>query len=158
MWFMIKTGFWFSLVLVALPFLDPGSRDTLADAPPVEVGVSVAAAIEAFEDIRQICARKPDVCETGGQTFAALGVRAKEGARIAYQFLDARFDDGKDGSGATDATKASADAGGLTITVTEAEGADDDAFAGLGNAAEDRLVTGSLTLGTIPVPTPAPAQ
>ncbi|MEP3437411.1 MAG: DUF5330 domain-containing protein [Hoeflea sp.] len=91
MWFLIKGSFWFSLVLIALPFLDTGSREALETAPPLEVGQSVAAAVEAFEDIKQICVRKPDICETGSETFAALGTRAKEGARIAYQFLDSKF-------------------------------------------------------------------
>lgn len=93
MWFLIKGSFWFSLVLIALPLFDPGSREALEDAPPLEVGQSVAAAVEAFEDIKQICERKPDVCETGSETFAALGKRAREGARIAYQFLDKQFAD-----------------------------------------------------------------
>ncbi|PWW02193.1 hypothetical protein DFR52_102861 [Hoeflea marina] len=91
MWFMIKGAFWFSLVLIALPMLSPQSQAELDGAPPVEVGDSVAAAISAFEDIKQICVRKPDVCETGGKTFVALGVRAKEGARVAYEFLDSQF-------------------------------------------------------------------
>ena len=91
MWFLIKGSFWFSLVLITLPFLDADSREALGDAPPLEVSESVAAAVDAFEDIRQICVRKPDICETGSETFAALGIRAKEGARIAYQFLDEQF-------------------------------------------------------------------
>ena len=94
MWFLIKGSFWFSLVLIALPLLDSNSREALEDAPPLEVGQSMAAAVEALQDIRQICVRKPDICETGSETFAALGVRAKEGARIAYQFLDSKFADG----------------------------------------------------------------
>ncbi len=94
MWFLIKGSFWFSLVLIALPFLDTGSPEAADNAPPLEVGQSVAAALEAFADIKQICVRKPDVCETGSETFAALGIRAKQGARIAYQFLDAQFSDG----------------------------------------------------------------
>jgi len=95
MWFLIKGSFWFSLVLITLPFLDTNSREALDAAPPLEVGQSMAAAVEAFEDIKQICVRKPDICETGSETFAALGVRAKEGARIAYRFLDSNFADGE---------------------------------------------------------------
>lgn len=95
MWFLIKGSFWFSLVLIALPFLDTTSREALDAAPPLEVGQSMAAAAAALEDIRQICVRNPDICETGSETFAALGVRAKEGARIAYQFLDTKFADGE---------------------------------------------------------------
>ncbi|WP_394690042.1 DUF5330 domain-containing protein [Hoeflea sp.] len=96
MWFLIKGSFWFSLVLIALPVFDSGSREALENAPPLEVGQSMAAAMEAFDDIKQICVRKPDVCETGSETFAALGIRAKEGARIAYEFLDAKFTDGEE--------------------------------------------------------------
>lgn len=95
MWFLIKGSFWFSLVLITLPLLDSNSREALEGAPPLEVGQSMAAAVEALQDIRQICVRKPDICETGSETFAALGVRAKEGARIAYQFLDSKFADGE---------------------------------------------------------------
>ncbi|MDF1607298.1 DUF5330 domain-containing protein [Hoeflea sp. YIM 152468] len=91
MWFLIKGSFWFSLVLIALPFLDTSSQEALEQAPPLEVGQSMAAAMEALGDIRQICVRKPEICETGSETFAALGVRAREGARIAYRFLDNRF-------------------------------------------------------------------
>ncbi|MEM5473467.1 DUF5330 domain-containing protein [Hoeflea sp. AS60] len=93
MWFLIKGSFWFSLVLITLPLLDSDSREALDGAPPLEVGQSMAAAVEAFDDIRQICVRKPEICETGSETFAALGMRAKEGARIAYQFLDTKFTD-----------------------------------------------------------------
>jgi hypothetical protein len=95
MWFLIKGSFWFSLVLITLPVLDSGSRETLEGAPQLEVGQSMAAAVEALADIKQICERKPDICETGSETFAALGVRAREGARIAYQFLDSKFADGE---------------------------------------------------------------
>ena len=95
MWVLIKGSFWFSLVLIALPLFDSGSQEALEAAPPLEVGQSMAAAVEALDDIRQICVRKPDVCETGSETFAALGMRAREGARIAYQFLDSKFADGE---------------------------------------------------------------
>ena len=91
MWTLVKGSFWFSMVLVTIPFFDAGTRDTLAEAPPVAVGESVSAAFTALEDIRGLCARNPGVCETGGETVAALGIRAREGARIAYEFLDERF-------------------------------------------------------------------
>jgi hypothetical protein len=35
--------------------------------------------------------QKPDVCEKGAETFVALGHRAREGAKIAYLFLDQQF-------------------------------------------------------------------
>jgi hypothetical protein len=43
-----------------------------------------------------LCSEKPDVCVKGAETFSALGSRAREGARVAYTYLDTQFaDDGK---------------------------------------------------------------
>lgn len=91
MWFLIKATFWFSLVLVLLPFLDPSSSQKLEYAPKVELGDTFAAANEAFQYISAICIQKPEICEKGAETFVALGHRAREGARIAYEFLDTQF-------------------------------------------------------------------
>jgi len=91
MWFLVKATFWFSLVLVLLPFLDPSSNAKLEHGPKVEIGDTFSAANEAFQYISAICIQKPDVCEKGAETFVALGHRAREGARIAYEFLDTQF-------------------------------------------------------------------
>lgn len=94
MWFMIKGAFWFSLVLMALPFLSQQSENDASETTAqLDVGDSLSAALTALADIRRICERQPEVCETGGQTFAALGARARDGALIAYEFLDSRFSD-----------------------------------------------------------------
>ncbi|MEI2297605.1 DUF5330 domain-containing protein [Ensifer sp. MJa1] len=111
MWFLIKATFWFSLVLVLLPFLDPSSSQKLEHAPKVELGDTFSAANEAFQYISAICIQKPEICEKGAETFVALGHRAREGARIAYEFLDTQFAE-------TDATKP--DAKVMTGTVTPA--------------------------------------
>ena len=91
MWFLIKGTFWFSLVLVLLPFLDASSSATLENGPKVDVGDTVSAASEAFGYISALCVEKPDVCIKGTETFVALGHRAREGARVAYLFLDQQF-------------------------------------------------------------------
>lgn len=91
MWFLIKATFWFSMVLVLLPFLDPSSAEKLEHGPKVELGDTFSAANEAFQYISAICIQKPEVCEKGAETFVALGHRAREGARIAYEFLDTQF-------------------------------------------------------------------
>ena len=97
MWFLIKGTFWFSLVLVLLPFLNAESAATLEKGPTVQLGDTFSAASEALGYVTAICLEKPDVCEKGAETFVALGHRAREGARIAYQFLDTQFaeEDGK---------------------------------------------------------------
>lgn len=86
MGFLIRTAFWFSLVLLLLP---------LGTGPNGENSVSplraILAAREAVGDIAAICERKPDVCETGKAAMQTIGVRARESARIAYEALDQQF-------------------------------------------------------------------
>jgi hypothetical protein len=91
MWFLIKGTFWFSMVLVLLPFLDAESSAKLEKGPNVELGDTFSAASEAIGYMTAMCLEKPDVCQKGAETFVALGHRAREGARIAYQFLDTQF-------------------------------------------------------------------
>ena len=91
MWFLIKGTFWFSMVLVLLPFIDAESSAKLEKGPSVEIGDTFNAASEALHYVTAMCLEKPDVCEKGAETFVALGHRAREGARIAYQFLDTQF-------------------------------------------------------------------
>lgn len=93
MWWLIKGSFWFSLVLVLLPFFSAGSSDRLANAPPVEMGDAFAAATGAYTYLSGLCSEKPDVCEKGAKTFTALGYRAREGAFVAYQYLNEKFAD-----------------------------------------------------------------
>ncbi|MDX0626523.1 hypothetical protein GOC91_09780 [Sinorhizobium medicae] len=112
MWFLVKATFWFSLVLVLLPFLDPSSSEKLEHGPKMEISGTFSAANEAFQYISAICVEKPDVCEKGTETFVALGHRAREGARIAYEFLNSQFAEGD--AGAPDVKV-------MTGTVTPAE-------------------------------------
>jgi hypothetical protein len=85
MFFLIRAAFWFSLVLLALPFnIGPD------EAGKESVGAiqALAAAREAVGDIAGICERKPDVCQTGMAAMHTITVRARETARIAAAMLD----------------------------------------------------------------------
>jgi hypothetical protein len=84
MGFLIRMAFWFSLVLLALP-LDPGGADGSQGVNPIQ---AFFAAREAVDDVAGICERKPDVCEVGRAAMHTIGVRAKEGARIAFEMLE----------------------------------------------------------------------
>lgn len=95
MWFLIKVAFWFSLVLIMLPVLDQRPADSSNSAPQVGVGEAVNAASEVISYVSAICLEKPDVCIKGAQSVQALGHRAKEGARVAYDLLDDQFADDK---------------------------------------------------------------
>jgi hypothetical protein len=86
MGFLIRTAFWFSLVLLVLPLgTGPNGENSVS---PLQ---AIFAAREAVGDLAGICERKPDVCETGKAAMQTIGVRARESARIAYQALDEQF-------------------------------------------------------------------
>ena len=93
MWFLIKGAFWFSLVLVMLPIFDEDAANRLKDEKGVELTDALGAAAGAISYVGSLCSEKPDVCVKGAETFSALGSRAREGARVAYTYLDTKFAD-----------------------------------------------------------------
>jgi hypothetical protein len=93
MWTLIKGAFWFSLVLIALPLFNPESAERLESGPTFESAGSASAVMALYQDVISICEREPEVCTVGTHTIGVLGARAKEGARIAYNFLDNQFGD-----------------------------------------------------------------
>ncbi|WP_315919449.1 DUF5330 domain-containing protein [Mesorhizobium sp. SP-1A] len=95
MGFLIRTAFWFSLVLLMLPLnigTDASGRDAVS---PLQ---ALLAAREAVGDIAGICERKPEVCETGKSAMHTISTRARETAKIAAEMLDS------EGASGTDAT------------------------------------------------------
>lgn len=60
-----------------------------------DIPSAVSAAGEAYRYVSAICIEKPDVCVKGAETFHALGERAKEGAKVAYELLDAQLAGGE---------------------------------------------------------------
>lgn len=95
MWFLIKAAFWFSLVLVLLPIFSTESTSRLEGDPRVQFSDAFSAVTGTYEYVSDLCREKPDVCLKGAETFTALGYRAREGARVAYEFLDNKFGDAK---------------------------------------------------------------
>lgn len=93
MWFLIKSGLSFSMVLVALSYFSSTPAVETEGAPQLQVQDAVSAATEAYQYLSAICLEKPDVCIKGAETFSALGQRAKEGARVAFELLDKQFAD-----------------------------------------------------------------
>lgn len=110
MWFLIKSSIFFSLVLVALSYFG-GSSDSTSQTSQMNVAGAVSAASEAYRYVSAICVEKPDVCVKGAETFHALGERAREGAKVAYQLIDAQL------AGSEPSTKI-ADAAPATPAVT----------------------------------------
>lgn len=135
MWFLIKGTIWFSLVLVALSYFGANNDDT--QNTQMNVAGAVSAASEAYRYVSAICVEKPDVCVKGAETFHALGERAREGAKVAYELIDSHLN-----------------------TVEEPKVATADAPAAKVEAvtASDDIKTGTIKVeNTIPLPQKRPA-
>ncbi len=79
---LIKLGFWGGLVLLLLP-IDSGENSR--DVSALE---ALLAARETVADLRGICERRPEVCETGGAALETIKQRAATGARLALTYID----------------------------------------------------------------------
>ncbi|WP_132955568.1 DUF5330 domain-containing protein [Rhizobium sp. BK251] len=144
MYFLIRTAFWFSLVLVALPLFSTQSTERLENDPKVEFSDAFSAASGAYDYLSGMCSEKPDVCIKGAETFTALGYRAREGARLAYEFLDSQFGDKLDDG--QPAKKAAALQQPMPPMPAEP----------IAGQHADNVVTGTVATG-VPVPLPKPA-
>ncbi len=173
MWFLIKGSFWFGLVLVALSVFSSESSDN-AGHPQLQLSDAFTAASGAYVYITGMCSEKPEVCSKGGETLTALGYRAREGARVAYELLDSQFrdDNAKMASAKTAvppapvALAAPSLPEAITNTVREAQAALNQPMPHLpqpyrppvdDGASAERVVTGTIPAGSIPLPTPKPA-
>ena len=84
MGFLIRAAFWFSLVLLMLPFGAGSGTSGENSVGPIQ---ALMAAREAVGDIAGMCERRPDVCETGKQAVHTITVRAKATAKIAAELI-----------------------------------------------------------------------
>lgn len=87
MGFLIKSAFWLSLVLLVIPF---GGNDGEGQ-PTIGAVEAFFAARAVVDDMSGLCERRPEACEVGRSALHTIGVRAREGARIAYGMLDEHF-------------------------------------------------------------------
>lgn len=150
MWFLIRAGFWFSLVLMFLPiFAKPQGDPRPAGEPQVQVSDALSAASGVMQYVGSMCTEKPDVCLKGGETLTALGYQARDGARVAYDLLGQHFKDQKPGDQAAPAD--------VSHEQAAAEAQPLPAKRAINNETADVVVTGSLKLPSfIPVPLPKP--
>jgi len=154
MWFLIRAGFWFSLVLMFLPiFAKPEGAPRPGGDPTVQVSDAISAASGVVQYVGAMCTEKPDVCLKGGETLTALGYQVGDGARVAYDMLGRHFKD--------QASTAQAQAGTATVH------ANADQLAAIaqpmpakrisGTETADVVVTGTVKLpSSIPLPMPRP--
>lgn len=80
---VFKLGFWGGLTLLFIP-VDLGAEH---DGRTVSAFEAVIAAKETVDDLRDICVRKPDVCETGSAALETISARAKASAKMVLEYV-----------------------------------------------------------------------
>jgi len=84
--FLIRAAFWLS---VAVLFIPAGqSEEQQAQAQTVSTGEAILAAQSLWSDVSGFCQRNPEVCETGGTALQTFSLKARNGARMLYEFFD----------------------------------------------------------------------
>lgn len=90
MFFLLRTTFWIGLVLLLLP-IGTGSDE---DAPSIGIVQVYMAAQSTLRDMGGFCERNPNACEMGSSVVTIVGLKAKEAARLVYDYLsDSETDD-----------------------------------------------------------------
>ncbi|MDL2402371.1 DUF5330 domain-containing protein [Rhizobium mayense] len=155
MWFLIRAGFWFSLVLMFLPiFAKPEGAPRSADEPKVQVSDALSAATGVVQYVGAMCSEKPDVCLKGGETLTALSYQARDGARVAYDLLGQHFKNDKSGEQAQAVQAAPAT---VSREQAAAEAQPMPTKRPINTETADAVVTGTVKLPSyIPVPLPKP--
>ena len=88
MFFLLRMGFWLTVVCVLLP--SGGAKPTSPDAQ-IDATQAVTLASAAVSDVRGFCDRQPDACKVGGKVASAIGYKAEAGARTIYEFISAKL-------------------------------------------------------------------
>ncbi len=99
MFFLLRTAFWLTIVLILLP---TGQSQPKSAASPVGPAEAVSAATAAVSDMSQFCDRQPEACVVGSHAVVVLGQRAQAGAKMLYEFLSERIGPNETGSIAAD--------------------------------------------------------
>ncbi|WFS01720.1 DUF5330 domain-containing protein [Rhizobium tumorigenes] len=150
MWFLIKTAFWFSLVLVLLPVFSSQSTTRTQNNPQVQMSDAVTAATGAFQYVTSLCSEKPEICVKGGETFTALGYRAREGALVAYEMIDHQLSGKSADKTASDAGATDTSRQQVAVAAPQAEAELQPMPPKLSSDANDGVFTGTII--HVPVP------
>lgn len=117
MFFLIRTAFWLSIVIMLLP--TPDSMKT--PEPGIGAAQAVSAASATVSDMGLFCSRQPDACQIGSQALTHFGHKAQASARWLYEKLTSKSASEQTGTPATPAKAvAMTDSSQNTLTTADA--------------------------------------
>lgn len=95
--FLIKTAFWFTVVILFLP-KDPAALTAGDSTPPANVDVSEA--YNLLVNIQNMCVEQPEICAAGADGLAALKNGTQGSVDVIAKIL--AFQSGSNGSADSD--------------------------------------------------------
>ena len=113
MFFLLRTAFWLSIVIMLLP-----SPESMKPESGVGAAQAVSAASATFSDMSQFCARQPDACQIGSQALTQFGHKAQASAKWVYDLLTSKT---SEHNGTAEPAKATAEVDPSQNTLTQAD-------------------------------------
>jgi hypothetical protein len=95
MFFLLRVGFWLSIVIMLLP---TGETNKAPVGSQLSTTEAVSAAGAAVSDLRGFCSRQPEACAVGGQAAVAFGYKAQASAKMLYEFITEQLAPNETGS------------------------------------------------------------
>jgi hypothetical protein len=95
MFSLVKLAFWGGLALLFIP-IDTGPEN---DTRTVSALQAIVAAQATVADLKGMCERRPDVCETGGAALETIKERAKVSARMVLEYVGEQGEKAKPANG-----------------------------------------------------------
>jgi hypothetical protein len=114
MFFLIRTAFWLSIVVMLLP-----TPDSMKSEGGVGATQAIGAASATMSDMKQFCVRQPDACEVGAQALTQFGHKAQASAKWLYEFLSEKLGNDKTTAARTKAAPADVDTSQNTLTASD---------------------------------------
>ncbi len=87
--YIFRTLFWISVIVFLLPGEEPANENastTSAPSTSVSVTEAVSATLSTIGDVAGLCARQPEVCDTGSAAWQVFQRKAKYGVNLLYDW------------------------------------------------------------------------
>lgn len=89
--FLFKSAFVLFLLLLAVAFFVPTPENPHSGEEGYSSLDALLAVKSTLHDFGGFCERNPDTCTTGRAFVSSLGSKARDGAKMLYEFLDRQF-------------------------------------------------------------------
>lgn len=89
MFFLLRMGFWFCVMMLVLPLglESKGDGPSAKDRASIDALAALAAAGATVSDVGGFCGRQPEACQIGQQALQIVGERARNGVTALTGYM-----------------------------------------------------------------------